>query len=160
MAVARRPFYFCEPGTGTTGSTCCVALFNANNSVEQKAKPLSLLFIPKATTNLEPIMANDLLYQIALTLIPNIGSVQSQNAPGTFWRRGKRIQGQSKKLEAIEQMGSVRAGSIKTFEDFATAEKKLNLLPGTRSIRFLLLIKLSATFAQLFRCTGIVVLPR
>ena len=48
MAVARRPFYFCEPGTGTTGSTCCVALFNANNSVEQKAKAVIFIIYPKS----------------------------------------------------------------------------------------------------------------
>jgi len=73
-------------------------------------------------------MANDLLYQIALTLIPNIGSVQAKTLLAHFGDAESVFKASRKKLEAIEQIGSVRAGSIKTFEDFATAEKEIEFI--------------------------------
>ena len=69
-------------------------------------------------------MANDLLYQIALTLIPNIGSVQAKTLLAHFGDAESVFKASRKKLEAIEQIGSVRAGSIKTFEDFKINENQ------------------------------------
>ena len=69
-------------------------------------------------------MNKDLLYQIALTLIPNIGPVQAkillqQYEPADIFKAKK------SSLEYIEGIGSIRAGSIKGFDDFKTAEDEI-----------------------------------
>lgn len=69
-------------------------------------------------------MVNDLLYQIALTLIPNIGPVQAKillqhlNPDEIFKTK-------ISALEKIEGIGSVRAASIKEFNDFSKAEDEI-----------------------------------
>lgn len=73
-------------------------------------------------------MPNDLLYQIALTLIPNIGSVQAKILLEHFGDVESIFKASQKKLEAIESIGEVRASSIKAFEDFATAEKEIEFI--------------------------------
>jgi DNA processing protein len=69
-------------------------------------------------------MNKDLLYQIALTLIPNIGPVQAkillqQYEPADLFKAKK------SSLEHIEGIGSIRANSIKGFNDFKTAEDEI-----------------------------------
>jgi DNA processing protein len=69
-------------------------------------------------------MNKDLLYQIALTLIPNIGPVQAkillqQYEPAEIFK-AKRSD-----LEKTEGIGSIRAGNIKDFHDFNTAEEEI-----------------------------------
>jgi DNA processing protein len=69
----------------------------------------------------------DLLYQIALTLVPNIGPVQAKillqhcEAEEIFHAK-KHF------LEKIEGMGPVRAASISGFRNFAEAEKEMNFI--------------------------------
>jgi len=69
-------------------------------------------------------MNKDLLYQIALTLIPNIGPVQAKillqqyDAAEVF--KAKRSD-----LEKTEGIGSIRANSIKDFNDFTTAGEEI-----------------------------------
>src|SRR5882762_4360876 len=69
-------------------------------------------------------MLPDLVYQVALTLVPHIGCVQAKillnhfgDAPAVF--RAKKTD-----LEKIEGIGTIRAQSIKTFNLFSEAEKE------------------------------------
>ncbi len=69
-------------------------------------------------------MNDELLFQISLTLIPNIGPVQAKillqlyDAPDIF-------KAKKRELEKIEGVGSVRAASIKAFSDFSKAEEEI-----------------------------------
>ena len=70
-------------------------------------------------------MTNDLLYQVALTLIPQIGCVQARllverlgSAEAIFCAKGHQ-------LEKIEGIGTIRAKSIKAFTAFHQAEKEI-----------------------------------
>ena len=70
-------------------------------------------------------MQNDLLYQIALTLTPNIGDVNAK-ALVTHFGSAKAIFDSSKKdIEAIDGIGKIRAQSIKNFHDFSRAEEEI-----------------------------------
>lgn len=69
-------------------------------------------------------MNNALLYQIALTLVPNIGCVQSRALLEHFeaeeiFRAPKRL------LEKIDGLGEIRVRSIKSFNNFTDAEAEL-----------------------------------
>ncbi|MCH5690292.1 hypothetical protein LWM68_42315 [Niabella sp. W65] len=69
-------------------------------------------------------MNTALLYQIALTLIPNIGCVQSRLLlehfePEEIFKAPKRL------LQKIDGLGEVRINSIKKFNAFNEAEKEL-----------------------------------
>jgi DNA processing protein len=70
---------------------------------------------------------NDLLYQLALTLIPNIGPVHAKillqhfDAPGIF--NAKRHI-----LEKIEGIGTLKANCIRNFSDFKTAEEEIRFI--------------------------------
>jgi DNA processing protein len=72
-------------------------------------------------------MKNDLLYQIALTLVPNIGPVQAkillQHCEAEELFHAKRSF-----LEKIEGIGPLRANSIATFKDFSRAEQEMNFI--------------------------------
>jgi DNA processing protein len=69
-------------------------------------------------------MNTELLYQVALTLIPNIGPVQAKillqhYEPAEIFKAKKSA------LEKIEGIGGIRASSIKDFADFKTAEEEI-----------------------------------
>ena len=69
-------------------------------------------------------MRDSLLYQIALTLIPNIGPVQAKillqhYSPEEIFR-AKRTS-----LEKLEGIGGVRANNIKAFDNFSIAEEEI-----------------------------------
>ena len=72
-------------------------------------------------------MTDELLYQLSLTLIPNIGPVQAKillqhcNAEEIF---------HAKKtfLEKIEGIGPIRAASIAAFKDFSQAEEEIKFI--------------------------------
>ena len=72
-------------------------------------------------------MDKDLLYQIALTLIPNIGPVQAKillqhcNAEEIFHAK-------KSFLEKIEGIGPVRAASIAAFKGFTQAEEEIKFI--------------------------------
>ena len=69
-------------------------------------------------------MTNDLLYQLALTTIPNIGAVharillQHYDVKDIFKARRS-------ELEKLEGIGTIRANSIKEFHDFRKAEEEI-----------------------------------
>ncbi len=72
-------------------------------------------------------MKDNLLYQIALTLVPNIGSVQArlllqQLSPKEIFSA------KPSTLQKIEGLGEVRVRSIKKFNDFARAEKEIDFI--------------------------------
>ncbi|MBL7738585.1 MAG: DNA-protecting protein DprA [Chitinophagaceae bacterium] len=76
-------------------------------------------------------MNKDLLYQIALTLIHNIGPVQAkillqQYEPAEVFKARRTD------LEKMEGIGSIRAGNIKDFDDFSTAEEELAFIEKYR----------------------------
>jgi DNA processing protein len=73
-------------------------------------------------------LTNDLLYQIALTTVPNIGAVQAKILIEHFGNAQAIFQAKKKDLEAIEGLGSVRAKSIKDFSGFTMAEDELTFI--------------------------------
>ncbi len=73
-------------------------------------------------------MTNDLLYQVALTLIPQIGCVQARILVERLGSAEAIFRAKVQQLEKIEGIGTVRAKSIKTFSDFHRAEKEINFI--------------------------------
>jgi DNA processing protein len=72
-------------------------------------------------------MQQDLLYQLALTLVPNIGPVQAkillQHCEAEEIFHAKKAF-----LEKIEGIGPVRAASIAAFKDFSKAEEEIKFI--------------------------------
>lgn len=73
-------------------------------------------------------MNNEILYQLALTLIPNIGDVQAKILIQHFGDASAVFKAKQPDLERIDGIGSVRAKSIKDFDDFHIAEKELEFV--------------------------------
>lgn len=73
-------------------------------------------------------MSNELLYQIALSKIPNIGDVHSKTLINFFKEASAIFQAPRRILEKIEGIGKIRAQSIKSFKDFAICEREINFI--------------------------------
>jgi DNA processing protein len=73
-------------------------------------------------------MATDLLYQIALTLIPNVGCVQAKILIENCGTAENIFKAKKKDLSAIENIGLVRANNIKSFQDFPVAEEEIKFI--------------------------------
>ena len=73
-------------------------------------------------------MPNDLLYQIALTLVPNIGDVHAKALVNFYGSAEAVFKAKKKDLEHLEGIGSVRASSIKAFLDFTSSEAEIKFL--------------------------------
>jgi DNA processing protein len=73
-------------------------------------------------------MNNELLHQLALTLVPNIGDVQAKILIQHFGEVTAIFKAKTSVLEKIEGIGIVRAKSIKEFNDFHLAEKELEFI--------------------------------
>lgn len=73
-------------------------------------------------------MTNDLLHQLALTLVPNIGCVQAKILIEHFGDAGSVFKAKENKLKNIEGIGEVRAQSIKSFSDFSKAEEEIRFI--------------------------------
>ncbi len=73
-------------------------------------------------------MTNELLYQIALTLVPNIGCVQSKILIEKYGNAESVFKARKKELSAIENIGVVRASSIKSFDNFSLAEDEIKFM--------------------------------
>lgn len=73
-------------------------------------------------------MNNDLLFQIALTLVPNIGDVHAKALVHLYGDAQSIFKAKKKELEAIEGIGTVRAKSIKDFTGFTTAEEEITFI--------------------------------
>ncbi|MBD0332295.1 MAG: DNA-protecting protein DprA [Chitinophagaceae bacterium] len=70
-------------------------------------------------------MDTELLYQLALTLVPNIGDVQAKILIKHFGNAQSIFKAKVSELQKIEGIGTVRAKSIRHFADFSVAEKEL-----------------------------------
>lgn len=73
-------------------------------------------------------MNNDLLYQIALTLVPNIGDVHAKALINIYGDAQSIFKAKKKELENIEGIGSVRARSIKDFTDLSSSEEEIKFI--------------------------------
>lgn len=71
---------------------------------------------------------NELLYQIALTMVPGIGTVQAKALIAPFEKAEAIFKAKLHNLEAIEGIGTVRAKAIKAFTDFGRVEKEIQFL--------------------------------
>jgi len=74
------------------------------------------------------LLSNDLLYQIALTLIPNIGTIQAKVLIDHFGDAESIFKAKIKTLGSIENIGGIRAAGIKEFENFAQAEEEITFI--------------------------------
>lgn len=73
-------------------------------------------------------MQSELLYQLALTLVPNIGDVHAKTLVQQFGTATAVFKAKQSLLEKIEGIGEVRARSIKHFDDFHLAEVELKFV--------------------------------
>ncbi len=73
-------------------------------------------------------MNNDLLYQVALTLVPHIGDVHAKALVTMYGDAQSIFKARKKDLEAIEGIGTVRAKSIKDFAAFDVCETELQFI--------------------------------
>lgn len=77
-------------------------------------------------------MSNELLYQVALTKIPNIGDVVSKALVNIYGSAAAIFQAPLKQLEKIEGVGGIRANSIKKFHDFSQCETEISFIEKYR----------------------------
>lgn len=70
-------------------------------------------------------MEEEIIYQIALTLIDGIGSVQAKNLIEKFGTATNVFKANVHQIEAIEGIGTIKANMIKNFTHFSAAEEDL-----------------------------------
>jgi DNA processing protein len=73
-------------------------------------------------------LSTQLLYQLALTEVPNIGWVQAKILSQHFGEAEKIFKAKQSTLEKIEGIGTIRASSIKNFHDFSKAEEEIKFI--------------------------------
>lgn len=73
-------------------------------------------------------MTNDLVYQLALTEVPNIGCVQARILIQHFGKAEHIFKAKQSMLEKIEGIGTIRAKSIRGFIDFSKAEEEIKFI--------------------------------
>ncbi len=73
-------------------------------------------------------MSTERLYQLALTLVPNIGDVHAKILVNLFGNASSVFKAKKRELEKIEGIGRIRAQSIKDFTDFSLAEKEVDFI--------------------------------
>ena len=73
-------------------------------------------------------MHTELLYQLALTLVPNIGDVHTKILVQQFGDATSIFKAKQSTLEKIDGIGEIRARSIKSFNDFHLAETELTFI--------------------------------
>lgn len=73
-------------------------------------------------------MSPDLIYQLALTEIPQIGAVHARMLVQEFGTAEAIFKAPRRMLEKKEGIGWVRAKQIKSFSDFSSAEKEITFL--------------------------------
>jgi DNA processing protein len=78
-------------------------------------------------------MTNDLLHQIALTLVPNIGDVRAKALLDTFGDAESIFKAPKKQLENIEGIGTIAANSIKQFADFKVCEDEIKFIEKSKA---------------------------
>ena len=83
-------------------------------------------------------MSTDILYQIALTQIPNIGAVQAKQLIEHFGDAATIFKASKKELSTIEGIGELKAKAIKSFDDFTPSEYDLTFFQNPHIITFFL----------------------
>lgn len=73
-------------------------------------------------------MQSELFYQIALSLVPQIGPVQARLLVEKFGKASEIFLSKKTMLENTEGIGPIRAGEIKQFKDFHRVEKELEFI--------------------------------
>ena len=73
-------------------------------------------------------MNNDLLYRIALPLVPNIGDVHAKALINIYGDAGSVFKARKKDLENIEGIGTIRAKSIKDYNSFQSSEDEIKFI--------------------------------
>lgn len=73
-------------------------------------------------------MHQELLHQLALTMVPNVGAVQAKILVEQFGSAEDIFKARKKDLDAIEGIGEIRAAAIKHFHGFAEAEAELEFI--------------------------------
>ena len=73
-------------------------------------------------------MQKELLYQIALALVPNIGDVRAKALVNHFKDATAVFHASKKTLESIEGLGSKAINSILQFKDFSRAEEEIEFI--------------------------------
>lgn len=73
-------------------------------------------------------MTTDLLFQLALTEVPNIGCVHAKILAQQFGDAQSIFKAKQSLLEKIEGIGMVRARAIKAFTDFTKAEEEIKFI--------------------------------
>ncbi|MEO6539959.1 MAG: helix-hairpin-helix domain-containing protein, partial [Ferruginibacter sp.] len=73
-------------------------------------------------------MHNDLLYQIALTLVPNIGDVHAKALVNMYGDARSIFKAKKKDLDHMEGIGTVRAKAIKDFTDLSIPEEEIKFI--------------------------------
>lgn len=73
-------------------------------------------------------MTTELLYQIALTLIPGIGPVQAKILIENLGAAASIFTAKESKLKTIEGIGEIRARAIKSFTDLKEAEEEISFI--------------------------------
>ncbi len=73
-------------------------------------------------------MTTDLLFQLALTEVPNIGCVHAKILTQQFGDAQSIFKAKQSTLEKIEGIGMVRAKAIKVFTDFTKAEEEIKFI--------------------------------
>ncbi|MFL5745882.1 MAG: DNA-processing protein DprA [Niastella sp.] len=84
--------------------------------------------IANCLLHIDPAMINDLLYQLALTHVPQIGCVHAKLLIEQFHSAEAIFKASITQLEKTEGIGTVRAQHIKQFRDFAKLEKELDFI--------------------------------
>jgi DNA processing protein len=77
-------------------------------------------------------MNQDLLYQIALTLVPNIGDVRAKALLEQFGEAEKIFKASKSNLENIEGIGTIAANAIKHFNDFDICEAEIAFIEKSK----------------------------
>ncbi|HZW66527.1 MAG TPA: DNA-processing protein DprA [Hanamia sp.] len=73
-------------------------------------------------------MQNELLYQIALTLVPNIGDVRAKALINHFGEASSIFQASKKAFESIEGFSPKAVNSILQFKDFSRAQEEIEFI--------------------------------
>ncbi len=82
------------------------------------------VLLPPIYTTLTP----DFIYQFALTQVPNIGAVQARILIDHFGDARCIFKARKKELAVLENIGEVRAASIKNYDDFAKADTEITFM--------------------------------
>ena len=77
-------------------------------------------------------MQTDLLYRIALSLVPNIGHVHAKALISIYGDAQAVFKAKKKELEHIEGIGTIRAKCIKEFTTFSGAEEEIKFIDKYR----------------------------